>query len=118
VRATKLLQGISRSNTKIGYFIYMNKTSAHLKHKSEFTNPLPPSVAVRNQKEKKIDDLFRPVLLHFKKYHPSGNLNFNNSGTFQSLQFRILRGKNHQISLKLNFTLNNSGCYGLKSFVY
>jgi len=52
-------------------------------------NPLPLSDAVRQQK-KNLEDLFSSVLSRFKKYHPSGNLKFNNLGIFQSLKLRIL----------------------------
>jgi len=49
-----------------------------------------------------------------KKYHPSGHLNFNNVGIFQSSKLRILMEKKFlSISLKLNFTPNTLGCYGL-----
>jgi len=41
-----------------------------------------------------------------KKYHPSGNLKFNNLSIFQSSKFRILMGKIVLISFKLNFTPN------------
>jgi len=40
-----------------------------------------------------LEDLLYSVLSHFKKYHPSGNLKFNNLGIFQSLKFRILMEK-------------------------
>jgi len=49
-----------------------------------------------------------------KKYQPSGKLKFNNLGIFQSPKFRILMEKILPISLKLNFTSNTLGCYGLK----
>jgi len=39
-----------------------------------------------------------------KKYHPSGNLKFNNLGLVQSLKLRNFMGKIHRISLELNFT--------------
>jgi len=39
--------------------------------------PLPPSDAVRKQKNINLEDLFSSVLWRFKKYHPSGNLKFN-----------------------------------------
>jgi len=55
------------------------------------------------------------VLSQFKKYHPSGNLKFNNLSTSQSLKFRILMEKILPISLKLNSTPNPLGCYGLKT---
>jgi len=50
---------------------------------------------------------------NLKKYHPSGNLKFNNLGIFPSLKLRILMGKIPPIPLKLNFTLNTLRCYGL-----
>jgi len=53
------------------------------------------------------------VLSQFKKYHPSGNLELNNAGIFQSLKLRILMEKIISISLKLKFTPNTLGCYGL-----
>jgi len=37
-----------------------------------------------------LEDLFSSVLSQFKKYHPSGNLKFNNLGILQSLELRIL----------------------------
>jgi len=43
-------------------------------------NPLPPSDAVRKQKKNILGDLLSLVLSQFKKYHPSGNLKFNNLG--------------------------------------
>jgi len=39
---------------------------------------------------KKIEELFTSILLQFKKYHPSGNLKFNNLGISQSLKFNNL----------------------------
>jgi len=52
-------------------------------------------------------------LSQFKKYHPSKNVKFNNLGIFRSLELRILVEKILPISLKLNFTRNTLGCYGL-----
>jgi len=52
-------------------------------------------------------------LSQFKKYRPSGNLNFNNLGISQGLKWRNSMGKILRISLKLNFTPNTLGCYGL-----
>jgi len=75
-------------------------------------NPLPPSDAVRKQKYL-FWDLFRSIWSQFKKYQPSVNLKFNNLGIFQGLKLRNLMGKILRISLKLNFTPNNSGCKGL-----
>jgi len=41
-------------------------------------------------KEKSIlEDLFSSVLSKFKKYHPSGNPKFSNSGIFQRLKLPI-----------------------------
>jgi len=52
----------------------------------------------------------------FEKYHPSGNLNFNNLGIFKSFKLRIFVGKKIlPISLNLNFTPNAVGGYGLKN---
>jgi len=79
-----------------------------------YLNPLLPSEAVRKQEKNILEDLFSSVLSTFKKYHPSGNLKFNNLGIFQSLKLRNLMGKILRISLKLNFTPNTLGCYGLR----
>jgi len=49
----------------------------------------------------------------FEKYHPSGNLKYNNLGIFQSLKLCNLMGKILRVSLKRNFTRNTLGCYGL-----
>jgi len=57
-------------------------------------------------------------LSQFKKYHPSGNLEFNNLGIFQSLKLHILMEKILPISLKLNFTPNTLGSYGLMLVVH
>jgi len=76
-------------------------------------NPLPPSDAVRKQKKNILEDLFSRELSQFKNYHPTGNLKFNNLGIFQSLKLRNLVGKILPISLKLDFTPNTLGCYGL-----
>jgi len=62
-----------------------------------------------------LDDLSSSVLSKFQKYHPSGNLKFNNSGISRSLILRNLMEKIHRISLKLNCTPNTLGCYGLKN---
>jgi len=53
-------------------------------------------------------DLFSLVLSQFKKYHI-----FNILGIFQSLKLRISMEEILSISLKLNFTPNTLGCYGL-----
>jgi len=52
-------------------------------------------------------------LSQFKKYHSSGNLKFDNLGISQTLKLRILVENILSISLKLNFTPNTFGCYGL-----
>jgi len=57
-------------------------------------DPLPPSDAVRQQKEIILEDLFSSVFSQFKKYPPFGNLKFNCLGIFQSLKLRILLEKN------------------------
>jgi len=68
----------------------------------------------RLETEKNIlENLFSSILSQFKKYHPSGNLKFNNSSNCQSLKLRISMEKNPPNSLKLNFTPNTLGCYGL-----
>jgi len=77
-------------------------------------NPPPPIDAVRKQK-KKLENLFSSVLSQFKKYHPSGNLKFNNIGIFQSLKLRILMERNFPISLELNLTPNTLSGYGLNA---
>jgi len=56
-----------------------------------------------------LEDLFSSVLSQFKKYHPSGNLKFNNLGISQSLIFGILKEKILSIFLTLNFTANTLG---------
>jgi len=68
----------------------------------------------RSETEKNIlDDFLSSVLSQLKKYHPSGNLTFNNLGIFQSLTFRILMKKKIlPISLKVNFTPNILSCCG------
>ena len=58
------------------------------------------------------------IVTIYKRYHPSGNVKFNYFGIFQSLKLRILMEKLLSISLKLNFTTNNLGCYGLESTVF
>jgi len=62
-----------------------------------------------------LEDLFSSALLQLKKYHPSGNLKFDNLGIFPGLKLRILVGKIVPISLKLNFTPTTLGCYGLNT---
>jgi len=61
-----------------------------------------------------LENLFSSVLSQFKKYHHPGNLKFNNLVIFQSLKLRISMEKILSISLKLNFSPNTLGCYGLK----
>jgi len=56
-------------------------------------NPLPPSGPVRQQKENSLEGLFSSVLSQFKKYHPSGNLKFNNLGIFLKLKIAYHSGK-------------------------
>jgi len=68
-----------------------------------------------NTKNNIVEDLFSSVVSQFEKYHPTGNLKFNNLGFFQSLKFRISMKKILPNSLKLNFSPNTSGWYGLSS---
>jgi len=65
----------------------------------------------RNRK-KYLDDFFSSVFSQLK-ISPPGNLKLNNLGIFQSLKLRNLVEKILPISLKLNFTSNTLGCYGL-----
>jgi len=65
------------------------------------------------KRKKILEDLFSSVLSQFKNFHPSGNPKFDNLGIFQSLKLRNFMGKVPRISLKLNFTPNTLGCYGL-----
>jgi len=62
---------------------------------------------------KKIFKRIFSVLSQFKKYHLSGNLKLNNTGISQSLKSRIFKKTILPISLKLNFTPNTLGFYGL-----
>jgi len=73
-----------------------------------------PAMPFANRKKNILEDLFSSVMSLSKKYHPSGNLKFNDVGIFQSLKLRILLGKILPISLKLNVAPNTLGCYGLR----
>jgi len=79
-----------------------------------FFNPLPPSDAVR--KQKKIFYWIFSVQYCYNLINITflGNLKSINLDIFQILKLRILMEKNLPISLKLNFTPNTLGCYGLK----
>jgi len=46
-----------------------------------------------------LQDLFKSIFSQFKKYHPSGNLKFNNVGTFISLKLRNLMEKSLEFLL-------------------
>ena len=72
-----------------------------------------PAMPFGNRKKNILEDLFSSVFSKFEKYDPPGNLLFNNLGIFKSLKLRNLVGKIFRISLKLNFTPNTFGCYGL-----
>jgi len=62
-----------------------------------------------------LEDLYNSVLSQFKKkYQPSSNLKINNLSISQRLKLRNVMENIVRISLKLNFSLNTSGCYGLK----
>jgi len=63
-----------------------------------------------------LEDLFSSLLLQFKKYNPSENLKFNDIGISQSLKLRFLMEKILPTFLKLNFTSNTLGCYGLSIY--
>jgi len=90
------------------YFFVINSLAIYT------LNPLQPSDAVR-KKKKIFSRIFLVQFCHnLKKYHPSGNLKFNNLGIFPSLKLRNLMGKILPISLQLNFTPNALGCHGLK----
>jgi len=54
-------------------------------------------------------------LSQLKEYHPSENFEFNILGISQSLKLRILMEIILLISLKLNFSPNTVGYYGLMS---
>jgi len=59
-----------------------------------------PAMAFGNRKKNILEDLFSPVLSEFeKKYHPSGSLEFNTLGIYQSLKLRTLMVKILRISL-------------------
>ena len=76
-----------------------------------------PTTTQRCSSEKEtfiLEDLFSSVLLQCKKYHPSGNLKFNNLVIFQSIKLRVLVEKILPISLNPNFTPNTLGSYGLR----
>jgi len=64
-------------------------------------NPLPPSDAVRKERNI-LEDLFSSVLSQFKKYHLPGNPKFNYLGIFHSLKLRISMEKNPFNSLLLS----------------
>jgi len=66
-----------------------------------------------NRKKNILEDSSSSLLSKFKKYHSYKNLEFKNLGIFLSLKFHNLMGKIPRIPLKLNFTPNTLGCYGL-----
>ena len=47
---------------------------------SGLTHYRPSDAVRRTEKLFTLEDLFSSVLLQFKKYHPSGNLKYNNLG--------------------------------------
>jgi len=57
---------------------------------------------------------FSSVLSKFKKYHPSGNLKFNDLGISQSIKLRNSIEKILRISLKLNITPKDFGLLWVK----
>jgi len=66
----------------------------------DYFNPLPPNEAVRKQKKNILEDLFSSILSKFQKYHPSGNLKFNNSGILKSLKLRNFMKKSFEYLLR------------------
>jgi len=46
-----------------------------------------------------LEDLFISVLSELKKYHPTGNLKFNNLGIFQRPKLRNIREKTFEFLL-------------------
>jgi len=77
-------------------------------------NPLPPSDAVRQQKNI-FYRLFSVQYCHnLKRYRPHENLKLKFFGIIRSLKLRSIMGKIILISPKLDFTLNSLGCYELK----
>jgi len=66
-----------------------------------------------NKKKDILEDLFSSALARFKKYHPSGNLTFNNSGIFKAGNCVFWRKKSFRFLL--SFTPNTLGCYGLNT---
>jgi len=62
-----------------------------------------------NRKKNMLEDLFKLELSQCKKYHPSGNLEFNYLGIVQSLKVRLIMEKILPISLKLKLTPNTLG---------
>jgi len=60
-----------------------------------------------------LEDVFSSVLSKFKKYYSSENPKCNNLGILQSLKLCNLMGKIIRIYLKLNFSPNTLGSYGL-----
>jgi len=67
-----------------------------------------------NRKKNILEDFFSSVLSQFEKYHPFGNLKFNNLGFLQSSKLRILAEKILLISLRLYFTPNAQACLWVK----
>jgi len=51
----------------------------------------------RSRKKNILENLFISVLSHFKKYHPSGNMKFNNLGIFSKLKTSYFNGKKSSI---------------------
>ena len=95
----------------------INLKLALLKISSKFTllslTHYRPAKPFGNRKKNILEDLFSLILLKFRKHNPSEILKFNNFGIFQSLKFRVLIKTILPISLRLYFTLNALGCYGL-----
>ena len=86
--------------------------------KAPFYPTTAPSDAIREQKKNILENLFSSVLSKFKKFLSSVKLLFDDLCVFQSLKLCNLMEKILRISLKLNFSPNTLGCYGLTEKTY
>jgi len=118
-KCSALLRGIRPKfvgfQSKIDLFTEVVWTAQHARFTSTLFVMLThrrPAMPFGNRK-KYLEDLFSSIISKVKKYHPSGNLKFNNLGIFQSSKLHNFTGKILRISLKLNLTPNTWSCYGL-----
>jgi len=79
-----------------------------------YINPLPPSVAVRKQKKKYFRGYFQFSIITIKKISPPWKPEIQSFRQFPKLKIAYFNGKIVSISLKLNFSPNTLGCYGLR----